>query len=273
MLMNKLFIFSVITALIFTGCGTKKTENVQDNVSTKYSGPEPVKFTAKELFKSVNNCKPGERGCTYIRITYLEAAGGPIKDKLNSLITGGIITAYEMPDKNLNNPQLMMDTYIKDFEAFKKKSPQAAGEWTVDFDARVYAETDKILSLAFENSSFLGGAHPSVFMAYRNVSKETGDTISLSGLFGNGFEDKLNAMIDKKYREMRGLKPGDNLREKGDLFNSEIKFNYNFAVTADKGIEFYYNAYEIAPYVVGPIVVKLSGQEAASIITGASPLK
>lgn len=271
--MNKIFISAVITLFILTGCAAKKTENVQDNVPTKYSGPEPVKFTGKELFKSVNNCKPGEKGCTYIRITYIEAAGGPIKDKLNSLITNGIVTAYEMPDKNLNNPQLMMDTYIKDYESFKEKNPHVAGEWTVDFDARVYAETDKILCLAFENSSFLGGAHPSVFMAYRNLSKETGDTITLSGLFGNGFEDKLNAMIDKKYREMRGLKPGDNLQEKGGLFNNEIKFNYNFAVTADKSVEFYYNAYEIAPYAAGPIVVKLAGPEIASIITGASPLK
>jgi len=272
--MKKMLVFFVSILFIFTGCSTKKPENTQDNTTTK-SPPvyEPIKFVNKELFKSLNNCRAGEKGCTYIRITYIEAEDGKIKDKLNAVITGGIAAAYKMPDKNLNNPLLMMDTYIKDYKAFKKNYPGPAPEWTVDFDARVYAETDKILCLVFENSGFLGGAHPDVFMNYRNVNKETGDTITLSEVFGKGFEDKLNDLVDKKYRVIMGLKPGDNLQEKGGLLNNEIKFNYNFALTADKGIEFYYNAYEIAPYVTGPIVVKLSGTEAAGIITGASLLR
>jgi hypothetical protein len=72
---------------------------------------------------------------------------------------------------------------------------------------------------------------------------------------------------------MKGLKPGDNLSEKGDLFVNKITFTYNFAVLNDKAIEFYYNAYDIAPYVIGPVVVKISAEDIAGILTGSSPLR
>jgi hypothetical protein len=137
----------------------------------------------------------------------------------------------------------------------------------------VYGETDKTLCLSFYNSNYLGGAHPNTFTVFRNINKETGDTISLINLFGSGFEDKLNKLIDKNYRVMKGLKPGDNLSEKGDLFVNKITFTYNFAVLNDKAIEFYYNAYDIAPYVIGPVVVKISAEDIAGILTGSSPLR
>jgi len=261
---------------LFYGCGDKKKDDSktsQDSITKQYSTTEKINFEKKDLVKSVNNCRPGEKGCTYIHITYVEAADGKIKDRINAIIKNGLLTAYEMPDKNLDNTQLMMDSYIRDFESFKKQFPKVIQEWTVEFDARVYSETEKIICFAFENYSYLGGAHPNMVMTFRNVSRETGDTLSLPDLFGQGFEEKLNALIDKNYRRMKGLNPGDNLQEKGELFENFIKFNYNFSVTGEKGVEFFYNAYEIAPYAAGPVVVTLSAQDIAGIISGASPLK
>jgi hypothetical protein len=137
----------------------------------------------------------------------------------------------------------------------------------------VYSETDKILCLTFFNSNYLGGAHPNTLTIFRNINKETGDTVTLPDLFGAGFEEKLNQLIDKNYRLSAGLQPGDNLAEKGELFENKITFNYNFAVWNDKSVEFYYNAYEIAPYAVGPISVKIPASEVSGILTGASQLK
>jgi len=178
-----------------------------------------------------------------------------------------------MPDKNLDNVNLMMETFIRDFEAFKKQFPDAWQVWTIDYITKVYGETEKVLCLSFFNSSYLGGAHPMTNTFFINISKENGDTLSLTDLFGKGFEEKLNAVIDKKFRNQMGLKPGDNLAEKGGLFENKISVTYNFAVTGEKGIEFFYNAYDIAPYVVGPIVVKLSAGDVAGLLTGASQLK
>jgi len=82
-----------------------------------------------------------------------------------------------------------------------------------------------------------------------------------------------NAIIDKKFREQKGLKPGDNLSEKGDLFENKIELTYNAGITKEKGLEFIYNASDIAPYAVGPISIKLSNAELQDIIAPNSVLK
>ena len=267
-------IISVLLLLSLNGCGEKKTENISRG---RDSIPPPktttVKFIQKQLYKSYNDCKRGEPNCTYIRLIYIEAVEANVSSKINNIINNELVTAYDMPDKNLNNIELMAETFIKDYEKFKKRYPQLPETWAIDCAARVYGETGRILCISFYKTNFLGGTHPNENMIFRNINKETGDTISLTDIFGRGFEEKLNALIDKKYREMKKLKPGDNLSEKGGLLKNKITFTNNFAVNSDKGIEFYYNAYEIAPYAAGPIVVKLSEGDVTGILTGSSPLK
>ena len=260
--------------IIICGCGQKKTDDIstgRDTISPLIN--TSVKFVLKELFRSYKDCKPGEVNCTYIKLNYIEATETNIKDKINKIINNELITAYEMPDKNLNNAELMAETFMNDYKNFKKMSPQLPEIWSIDYTAKVHGETDKILCLSFFNSNYLGGTHPNTNTVFRNINKETGDTISLKDLFGNGFEEKLNTLIDKKYRETKGLKTGDNLADKGGLFENKITFTFNFAVNSDRGIGFYYNAYDIAPYVLGPVAVKLSAEDIAGILTGSSPLK
>lgn len=264
----------VFLFLAFGGCGEKKTENISTGKDTTSSSkPITVKFLPKELFKRYNDCIRGEANCTYIRLIYIEAVETNIKDKINKIINDELVTSYKMPDKNLDNINLMAETFMKDYDNFKKRFPKLPDTWSIDCAVKVYGETDKLLCLFFYKIDNLGGAHPNENMIFRNINKETGDTVSLVDLFGQGFEDKLNALIDKKYREMKNLKPGDNLAEKGDLFKNKITFTNNFAVNNNKSIEFYYNAYEIAPYAAGHIVVKLSAEEVASLLTASSPVK
>ncbi len=264
-------IFAILFIMILSGCGQKKTEKSTDNIPQPKS--DSLRFTARELMKSYNNCGPGDRMCTFIKLNYIEATEGKIKEKVNRLINNRLVNAYEMPDKNFDNVNVMMETFIKDFETFKKQLPEATQQWIVDYVVSVHGQTDKMLSLSFFNSSYLGGAHPMTTFFFVNINKETGDTLSLADVFGNGFENKLNSAIDKKFREQRELKPGDNLSKKFGLFENKISFTYNFAVNSDKGLDFYYNAYDIAPYAIGPIVVSFTAGEFAALMTGTVPPK
>lgn len=272
--MKNIVLLPVIISLFIIGCGKEKQEYKipTADVLTKGSNVEQI-FAQKKLSRSVNNCNPGAEGCTYIRLNYIEAAPGGIYDKINSIIKKELMNAYEMPDKNLDNPQLMMDSFIKDYEALKNKDPKAALTWMIDYNTRVYAENDKLFCIIFENAAYLGGAHPIITTTYKNVFKESGDEATLEALLGAGFENRLNAAIEKKYREWRKLEPGDDLKQKGDLFENTIKFTNNFAVTKEKELEFFYQAGEIMPHSFGPIVIKLSKKEVSELIPVASPLK
>ena len=272
--MKNLLVLSIIISIFLAGCGKEKTEYKIPTADVLTKGNTTEKdFVQKKLSKSVNNCKPGDSACSYIRLNYIEAAAGNGKDNINSLISSELMKAYEMPDKNLNNPQVMMDSFIKDYEAFKKKNPATAQTWMLDHNSRVYAETDKLYCLIFENASYLGGPHPVITTTFKTVFKETGVLVTLEVLLGPGFENRLSAAIEKNYRDWRNLGPSDDLQKKGDLFEKTLKFTNNFAVTKERGMEFFYQTGEIMPGSFGPIVITLSPVVVSDMILFASPLK
>jgi len=266
-----LLAFLATTILLLTGCGQKTQTTTSSEKKKSDSIVETaLSFSPKELFKSIGNCRPSDT-CTYFKINYIEASSGKIKDKLNAFIGRQVLAGAEFGDTLPVSIQAAADSFLVSYNQAKKQFPDMPGFWSWDYSMKIYNETPKILCLSAESYSFMGGAHPNSFTNYFNISKETGDTISLTALLSPGFETKLNALIDKKYREMKGLKPHDNLMTKGDLFENKITFNYNVAVTKD-GLLFYYNAYEIAPYAVGPIKISLNKAELGDLISQTSPM-
>jgi hypothetical protein len=271
--MNKILILSLAVLFFAAGCGEKTEYKIPTSETLKKENVPGVIFTAKKLSKSVNKCNPGDSGCSYIRINYSEAQTGKGKDKINALIQKMLLTAYRPPDKTFSDPQVMMDSYINDCESFKKENPKTTNNWSLDFNARLYAETDKLICLIFENTSLLKDGKLKIITLYKNVYKETGDTASFVDMLGHGFEDRLNDAIDKNYREWRHLKPYDDLKVTGELFQSKLNFTYNFAVTNEKGMELYYNTGEIMSASYGPIVIKLPPDVVKGLIYGDSPLR
>jgi len=277
----------LVCLAIITGCGTKKTDNPPSGDTTKKKTDEKVKdtkiggsagFTGKELVKSYNNCSPDSDKCSYIRLRYIEATNGKAKDKINSLVQKELLFAYEMPDQHYKNTDEMMAGFLKDYEAESKRLPKLEQNWALDANLELNTETNNIICIVYDVYSYTGGAHPNIFTTFFNFDKETGDTISLSNIFKPGFEPKLNALIDKKYREINDLKPGDNLVNKGGLFENSIKYNYNFAITKDSvtntmGLEFLYNEYEIASYAAGPIEIEFTRAELEDILAPNNFLK
>jgi hypothetical protein len=278
--MEKIIILILLPAFIFIiGCGQKKTENTSSG-DNKTSTPTtenktesgPLALSQKEFVKSYNNCKPSDT-CTYFKVVYLEATYGKIKDKLNKFINTELLYGTEIGDSLPASMQAAADSFMVSYMETKKQFPNIPGSWFWEYTMKIYNETEKVLTLTSESSTFTGGAHPNWYAGFYNISKETGDTLSLKDFLVPGFETKLNALIDKKYREMKGLKPGDNLQEKGDLFENKITFNYNVAVSKEGGLVFYYNPYEIAPYAAGPIKITLTTAELGDLIGPNSPIK
>ncbi len=269
-------LFILLTVFIFSSCGKKsdstKTDIKQTTTDTKTTDESVIKFSDKSFMKSYKNCTQNDT-CTYFKVDYLEAVSGKNKDKVNKLIMNIVNSGVSYGDKSLPSMDVAADSFLTQYVSFRKEFPETALFWYLELSVKQANETPKIMTFSSENSSFMGGAHPNTYFYYTNISKETGDTISLSNLFTAGFEKKLNELIDAAYRKMKNLKPGDNLQDKGDLFENKIAFNYNFMVTKDGTITFYYNPYEIAAYVVGPIEITLTKDEIAPLVAENSLLK
>ena len=113
--------------------------------------------------------------------------------------------------------------------------------YALDVNSSVVYNKPAALSVSIDFYINTGGAHPNSYARYFVFNPKTGKHLRLNDLFITGFEDKLNKLIDKKYRALRNLKDTDRLDgEKGYLFDNFIKFNDNFIFTKG-GINFYYN--------------------------------
>ncbi len=267
--MKPIFII-FLAVFLLTSCGKKndstKTGTDQKTTESKTTDEAALKFSDKSFMKSYNNCNPNDT-CTYFKVDYLEAVSGKNKDKLNKIILNEVNGGISFGDTTFSSMQISADTFMAQYVSFRKEFPESAQFWYMEYSLKIESETPKIITLASQNSSYLGGAHPNTFTAFVNISKETGDSISLGNIFAVGFEKKLNELIDAAYRKMKNLKPGDNLQSKGELFENKIEFNYNFIAGADGSITFYYNPYEIAAYVFGPIEVKLTKENIAPLLS------
>lgn len=272
----KYILLIFIAVFIVASCGKKNentsTEQKQTNTDSKTTNSNDIKFSDKSFLKSYNNCSPTDT-CTYFKVDYIEAVSGSNKDKINKFIANIVNSGVSFGDTTMPTMQVSADSFMAQYVSMRKEYPESPQYWYLELSVSANLDHPKIINLAAGNSSYMGGAHPNSYLEYYNISKETGDTLSLSNLFAAGYEKKLNELVDAAFRKANNLKPGDNLAEKGGLFDNKIAFNYNWLINKDGSLTFYYNQYEIAPYARGPIEVTLTKADIAPLLAPNSPLK
>ena len=112
-------------------------------------------------------------------------------------------------------------------------------------------QSTKILTLAFTNYAYTGGAHGNYGTSYTSVDLTSNKVLTLDNVITDAGKRQLRKLLEKNFRLQQNLKPTDSLSD-GGLFENKIEPNKNFYITA-KGIGFCYNPYEIGPYAMGEI--------------------
>lgn len=273
----KLLLILITASVIFISCSQKKddssTSDTKQTVTENKSADEnAVKFSDKSFLKTYNNCQPDDT-CTYFKIDYIEAVSGNNADKINKLITNIVNGSLAFGEKSVTNMQTAADTFMAQYVSMRKEFPESPQYWYLELSVSANQDHPKIINISSGMSSFMGGAHPNSYIEYYNINRETGDTLSLGNLFTAGFEKKLNELIDAKFRKDNKIAAGESLSDKGGLFENKISFNYNWMISKDGSITFFYNPYEIASYAQGPIEVTLTKEEIAPLLSESSPLK
>ncbi|NTW53940.1 MAG: DUF3298 and DUF4163 domain-containing protein [Chlorobaculum sp.] len=138
--------------------------------------------------------------------------------------------------------------------------------WQSECKGEVLLDQPGLVSVSILTYAFTGGAHGMSVTQQMVFDATTSKELGLSDFFAPGFESALDKLIERRYRQIRGLSEIDPLNgEKGGLFENAIRHNENFAVTGS-GIRFLYNHYEIAPYAVGQIIIDLSFDDLKEIL-------
>jgi hypothetical protein len=197
---------------------------------------------------------------TLFRVSYPVFSDGEHAETFNSYLLSWIAdsTAVNAAPNDSGNVTLeqLADEFFAEYESVQKEF-SVSWPYQFDLDGSVLLNRSGLLTVDLSYYAFTGGAHGNSYTQYFVFDAVGGTRLGLDDVFVQGFEERLNKLIDSRYREMKGLTAADRLDgEKGMLFDNVVEFNGNFALTG-QGVSFFYNNYEIAPYAVGSTTIEL----------------
>jgi len=156
--------------------------------------------------------------------------------------------AFEAYEKDLSDESLALAADLgKDIPDFS--------EYYQKVKTSVTDTIGSLITIKTENENYMGGAHGSYTVFYRNINILTGTLVKEKDLYNQAGLDKLPEFITEGLREKYGEKINEVLFE-----TTDVQPNGNFYFN-DKGVVYVYNEYEIAPYSEGLIEVLIPNEK------------
>lgn len=227
-----------------------------------------VKYKMKQFERHYGNCNGQNSPCVQFSVQYPVIFSGAIdsvKAKLNkftnscSFKTFGNGEAYKNPDSAAAD-------VIQRFKNFKRHFPKSANKWYVSKETSIDYNNNSILCLKVTETSFLGGAHPNTMTNYFNFDLKSGKRIFLTDIIKKDSLSVLTKLAEKVFRTNHNMKKNETYKQAGFWFkNDGFWLPENFGIEK-KGLLFYYNDYEIAPYYFGPTKILVPYKEIKDII-------
>ncbi len=278
--MKNILMLSIV-ALLILGCGKKQTDtnatsDVQNTNSREIKSagesnsgsPDSLKYEMQKFNKTYKGCKEDEENCSYMKIEYPVFTSGKSYKRINEAIYAYLADSVYLLEEGMSNKTLdkLAENYFKDYEMMKSDNPDWGLSYAFESAGRVLFNKGNAVTVEINTYMFTGGAHPNTYNVYFVFDTETGKRLHVQDIFVKGFETKLNKLIEKKYREFRGISDKERLDgENGMLFENHIEYNDNFGLLKD-GVVFYYNSYEIAAYAVGPTELNFTYKELGDLL-------
>ncbi len=205
----------------------------------------------------------------------------PIKyaDKIAlDTLQNGIFMKYF--GKKLDDPQkqlvAMKADFFKSYNDAIKDMPlneenASMMNWDSSMSGDVIFNDFGVVSYELNTYSFQGGAHGNGMNNFYVYDLKSKKRLTKKDIFAKDTDKKIAAILLAKVMKKTGIKTPQGLTDEGYTVEAIVP-NENFWVTR-KGITFFYNAYEIAPYAMGPSSYYVSFKELKLLLKADSPIK
>lgn len=208
-----------------------------------------------------------DEACATVDLTYPVFEGDTaLAEIINRQIAEQNIYMWVTGDQQYDGMEEAVSSFFDGYKRFRKDFPEAPQEWTFETVAKVTHQSDSVVSIRFENFSYLGGAHPNTVVFYLNLdlSENAAVLVHEKMLIDR---EKLLEMAEDKFREYHEVEEGISLEEDGRFFLDEGEF-FLPAAMGYEGDEFVllYNSYEIGPYVMGRTELRFSLEELEGVV-------
>src|SRR5690554_5528799 len=222
-------------------------------------------LTFKDKTESFEECV-GE-ACAKVALAYLVFEGDSVlAEIINRQIAEQNISMWVTGDQQYSGMEEAVSSFFDGYKSFRTDFPDAPQEWTFETEAKLTHQSDSLVSIRFENFSYLGGAHPNTVVIYLNLDlSENANVLVHEKMLVD--RDKLLELAEEKFREYHEVDPAVKLEDDGRFFLDKGKF-FLPAAMGYEGEEFIllYNAYEIGPYVMGRTELRFALEELEGVV-------
>ena len=158
--------------------------------------------------------------------------------------------------------------YKKDEE--DKQDEQSIGAWYSYYkgiESHVQLCNTLVLTYRIDYNEYTGGAHGIYMSTFLNLDLKTLSPIRLDDLFEGDYKEALTDLLWKQLMADNNVSTRQELEDMGYATTGDLEPIENFYLDPT-GITFYYNVYEIAPYVMGATKITLSYEDIAHLMNG-----
>ncbi len=265
----------LLTGILFPSCGGKKQKE-----SDKLTTDSVLLKETSHLFDD-----PKKPGCSLdISFAYIKNASNKtlqdsINNKLLSVCFGNeyvgqdpkvAVAAYKIAYiKGYKND--VQQFYLEDQKKNSEEDFNAGWyNYSKELKSKFTFNEDGVLVCQIDTYDYTGGAHGSYASTFINFDLLTGKQIRLVDLFKDGYEKELTKLLLSKLEKQNKVTSEAELEEIGYFITEPLSPTENFYLN-DDGFTFYYNVYEIAPYVMGPTKIEISFSDVESLMKDENP--
>lgn len=192
-----------------------------------------------------------------------------LKDSLNTFFLSACFGEKYMtmkPEEAIKKyTEKYVSDYLKDLEPMylkdeKEKEDDATMEAWYSYykgiEGHVQLYTKNLLIYRIDYNEYTGGAHGIYMTTYLNMDLRRLSPIRLEDLFVSDYSEALTDLLWNQLMADNKATTRQELEDMGYATTGDLEPTENFYL-GKEGITFYYNVYEIAPYVMGPIKINL----------------
>lgn len=219
-----------------------------------------------------------------ISFTYpIQSTDQMLKDSLNayflSACFGDKYIGQQPQEVVKQYAQAYTDEYQRDLQPMytedekNKEDGASIGAWysyykTIKSQVQFYTKNLLVYNIYYDE--FTGGAHGIYMTTFLNMDLSAMRPLRLNDLLVEDYKDTLTDLIWDQLMAANKVTTREALEELGYGSTGEIIPTENFFLDPE-GITFYYNIYEITPYAMGPVEVKIPFEKMAHLL-GSNPI-
>lgn len=195
----------------------------------------------------------------------------PAADSVAAHINSAMFASLEDAGRILSFDSIA-SALIEQYTGLREEFSDYRLPWTLERECTLLRDTAGVISVRFEETSFLGGAHGFRVVRLASFDASSGSRLTYGDFFRPGCDSVFGRIAEREFRNARSIPDSQSFSDAG-FWIEEGRFEPSKNVAVGKaGLILYYNPYEVAPYAMGPTEVAIPFVMLKDIVRRDGPL-